>query len=274
MSESKKKKNVLINVCTFLCGLVIGGTLMYLVCGNKTESAKGTNLAYESDYPQVYGLDVSYWQGIIQWDQLSLLCDEEGRVSDKITEPCNQRPAQFVFIRATKYSSIVDSHYQRNYNEAKKLGIPCGAYHFLTDTASAKVQAELFLSHVQLEPGDLPPVLDVEIDSREIITKAKEWLEIVEKQCGVKAIIYTTMHIYETRIKNDHILSTRDLWLAKPRGEMPDVPNCKFWQFTHKGHVLGITDNVVDIDQFNGTLQDLRDYIQEKGIKQKVKSKK
>ena len=274
MSESKKKKNLLINVCMLICGLVIGGTLMYLVSGNKTESTEETTVAYESDYPQVYGLDVSFWQGNIHWDQLSLPCDEEGRVSGKITEPCNQRPAQFVFIRATKSGSLVDSLYQRNYNEAKRLGIPCGAYHFLTDTASAKVQAELFLSHVQLEPGDLPPVLDVETDSPEIIPKAKDWLEIVEKKCGVKAIIYTTMHIYETRIKKDTILSTRDLWLAKPRGEMPDEPNCKFWQFSHEGHVLGITDNVVDLDQFNGTLQELRDYIQAKGIKQRVERKK
>jgi len=274
MSESKKKKNLLINVCTFICGLVIGGTLMYLVSGNKTKSTEENTVAYESDYPQVYGLDVSYWQGNIHWDQLSLPCDEEGWVSGKISEPCNQRPVQFVFIRATKSGSLVDSLYQRNYNEAKKLGIPCGAYHFLTDTASAKVQAELFLSHVQLEPGDLPPVLDVETDSPEIISKAKDWLEIVEKKCGVKAIIYTTMHIYETRIKKDTILSTRDLWLAKPRGEMPDEPNCKFWQFSHEGHVLGITDNVVDLDQFNGTLQELQDYIQAKGIKHRVERKK
>ena len=90
----------------------------------------------------------------------------------------------------------------------------------------------------------------------------------------MKAIIYTTMHIYETRIKKDTILSTRDLWLAKPRGEMPDEPNCKFWQFTHEGHVQGITDNVVDIDQFNGTLQELQDYIQAKGIKHRVERKK
>ena len=270
MLESKKKKNLLINVCTFICGLVVGGTLMYLASRNKTESTEGTTVGYESDYPQVYGLDVSFWQGNIHWDQLSLPCDEKGRVSGDISEPCNQRPPQFVFIRVTKSSFIVDSLYQRNYNEAKRLGIPCGAYHFLSDTASGKVQAELFLSHVQLEPGDLPPVLDVEIDSREIVTKAKEWLEIVEKKCGVKAIIYSNMHVYSTWIKNDPILSTRDLWLAKPRGEMPDEPNCKFWQFTHKGHVQGITDNVVDINQFNGTWQELRDYIQTKGIKQRV----
>ena len=111
------------------------------------------------------------------------------------------------------------------------------------------------------------PVLDVEIDSPNIVTEAKEWLKIVEEKCGVKAIIYTNMHVYATRIKDGPILNTRDLWLAKPRGEMPDEPNCLFWQFTHEGHVWGFIDNVVDIDLFNGSQEELQEYIQTKGIK-------
>ena len=85
----------------------------------------------------------------------------------------------------------------------------------------------------------------------------------------MKAIIYSNMHVYMTRIKNDPILNAHDMWLAKIRGEMPDVPNCKFWQFTHEGHVWGIIDNMVDINLFNGTQEELQDYIQLKGIKQR-----
>ena len=265
-----ERKNLLINACTFVCGLVLGGALVYLINRNDAKNTEETVAGSERDYPQVYGLDLSFWQGNIHWDQLSLPCDEDGSVSGKIPAPRNQRPVQFAFIRVTKSDSLVDSLYQNYYTEAKKLGIPCGAYHFLTDTVSGKVQAEMFLTHARLEPGDLPPVLDVEIDSPEIVTKAREWLEVVERKCGVKAIIYSNMHVYTTRIKNDHILSTRDLWLAKTKGEMPDEPSCKFWQFTHEGHVWGIIDNVVDINLFNGTQEELRDYIQMKGIKEKV----
>ena len=270
MLENMEKKNILINACTFVCGLVVGGALVYLINRNDAKNTEETVAGSERDYPQVYGLDLSFWQGNIHWDQLSLPCDEDGSVSGKIPTPRNQRPVQFAFIRVTKSDSLVDSLYQNYYTEAKKLGIPCGAYHFLTDTVSGKVQAEIFLSHARLEPGDLPPVLDVEIDSPEIVTKAREWLEIVEKKCGVKAIIYSNMHVYTTRIKNDHILSTRDLWLAKTKGEMPDEPSCKFWQFTHEGHVWGIIDNVVDINLFNGTQEELQEYIETKGIKAKV----
>ena len=264
------KKVYLITACAFVCGLFVGGVLVFLINGNGKKNSENAVIGSRNDYPQVYGLDLSFWQGNIHWDQLSLPCDEEGSVSGKIPVPRKQRPVQFAFIRVTKSDSLVDSLYHRYYNEAKKLGIPCGAYHFLTDTVSGRVQAEAFLSHAQLEPGDLPPVLDVEIDSPNIIEKAKEWLEIVEKKCGINAIIYTNMHMYGKWIKNDAILNAHDLWLAKPRGEMPDVLNCKFWQFTHEGHVWGIIDNVVDINLFNGTQDELREYIKTKGIRAKI----
>ena len=267
MLINKGKRNILINVCAFVCGLVVGGALVYFANANKTENVVEITAGNESEYPQVYGIDLSFWQGNIHWDELSLPCDVSGSVSGKIPAPQYQRPVQFAFIRVSKSDSLVDSLYLKNYNEAKKHGIPCGAYHFLTDTVSGKVQAELFLAHAKLEPGDLPPVLDVEIDSPEIATKAREWLEIVEKECGVKAIIYTNLHVYNNRIKNCPSLNPYDLWLAKPRGVMPDVPKCKFWQFTHEGHVWGIIDNVVDINMFNGTKEQLDEYIQVNGIK-------
>lgn len=260
------RKNILVNVGIFVCGLIVGGALVHFFGRPETPDALDKEEHCGKDYPQVYGVDISFWQGHIHWKQLSLPCDENGYVSGKIPAPRNQRPAQFAFIRVTKGDALVDSLYQENYNEAKKQGITCGAYHFLTDTVSGKVQADLFLSHARFESGDLPPVLDVEIDSPTIVAKAKEWLDIVEKECGVKAIIYTNMHVYATRIKNEPDLNEHDLWLAKPRGEMPDVPNCKFWQFSHEGHIWGVIDNVVDLNMFNGTQEQLREYIHTKGI--------
>lgn len=267
MLGNMERNNMFINACIFVCGLVVGGAFAYLFYGNETKSTEDTVADNGGNYPQVYGLDLSFWQGNIHWDQLSLPCDEDGSVSGKIPAPRKQRPVQFAFIRVTKSDSLVDSLYHRYYNEAKKLGIPCGSYHFLTDTVSGKVQAEVFLSHVKLESGDLPPILDIEIDSPTIIEKAKEWLEIVESKCGVKTIIYSNMHVFGKWVKNDPILNTHDLWLAKTKGEMPNEPNCKFWQFTHEGHVWGIIDNVVDINLFNGTQEEFLDYIQVKGIK-------
>lgn len=269
MSGSMFRSKVLLGACMFVCGLVVGAAVVYLVHASESGDVSETTVENRSDYPQVYGLDMSFWQGTVRWDQLSLPCDADGRVSGRIPVPRNQRPVQFAFLRVSKSDSLVDSLYQRNYAEAKKRGIPCGAYHFLTDTVSGKVQAEVFLSHANLEPGDLPPVLDVEIDSPTIAEKAKEWLEIVENKCGVKAIIYSNTHVFGKWVKTDSVLNTHDLWLAKYRGEMPDEPNCRFWQFTNEGHVWGIIDNKVDINLFNGTLEELQEYINTKGIDKK-----
>ena len=265
-----ERKNVFMCVCTFVCGLIIGGGSVYLMIRPDT-SVETEDVATENvvDYAQVYGIDVSFWQGNILWDQLCLPCEEDGSVNGRIPAPRHQRPVQFAFIRATKSSDIVDTLYQRNYEEAKRQGIACGAYHFLTDTVAGKVQAELFLSNALFQTGDLPPVLDVETDSPAIVEAAKEWLAIVEKHCGVKAILYTNTHVYEKWIKNDETLGARDLWLARPQDTVPTDQNWTFWQFTHKGHIWGVIDNVVDINMFNGTQEDLLAYIDEKGIKER-----
>lgn len=260
------EKRHLLHAATFICGLLIGGTLVYFMIENPNETAPTTYNSINGD-SLVYGIDVSKWQGNIAWDYVYLPCDSSGLVTDKQPVAECQRPAQFAFIRATKSNDIVDNLYLRNSEEAKRMGIIRGAYHFLTDTVSGRQQAELFLTHAQLEPGDLPPVLDIEVDAPGIVGIAKEWLEIVEKHYGAKAIIYTTTHIDTAWIQKDKMLCERDLWLARPQDSIPTKPKWVFWQFSHKGHVGGILDNVVDLNMFNGTQQELMEYVKEKGIK-------
>lgn len=54
------RKNLLINACTFVCGLVVGGALVYLINGNDAKNTEETAADSESDYSQVYGLDLSF----------------------------------------------------------------------------------------------------------------------------------------------------------------------------------------------------------------------
>ena len=100
------------------------------------------------------------------------------------------------------------------------------------------------------------------------VGRSERWRLPQVKTCGYHSVT-SSRSLFDRCIFHDPLLNSHDLWLAKPRGEMPDVPNCKFWQFTHDGHVWGIIDNVVDINQFNGTKEELQDYINTKGISQK-----
>jgi lysozyme len=262
MFGNMERKNKFINACMFVCGLVVGGGLMYLIKGNDKQISEETVIGCDSFYPQVYGLDLSFWQGNIDWDQLSLPCDEDGCVSGKIPAPRNQRPVQFAFVRVTKSDSLVDSLYHKNYNEAKRLGIPCGAYHFLTDTVSGKAQAEFFLSHVKLEPGDLPPVLDVEHKPKnqtdaEFKASVLQWLDIVEKHYQVKPIIYTYFK-FKMRYLSDSIFNDYPYWIAHYYVDSLEYKGSwKFWQHTDAGRLPGIKGNV-DFNIYNGSYYDLR----------------
>ncbi len=267
-------KRLLAAIGVFVLGAFVGGMAVFLCNGKASSSTNdvpdAVAAAVEPDsFPQVYGVDVSHYQGNIFWDKLSLPCDKSGAVSGRVPVPENLRAVRFAFIRATMGDTLADSFYDKNYQEAKRAGIPCGSYHFLTDGVSGKTQAEWFLANARLEPGDLPPVLDVEMKSPAMVQRAKEWLTVVEKECGTQAIIYTNMNLLNQFVKPDTVLSNRPLWLAKIIGDMPDEPNCLFWQFTHQGHVCGIVDNVVDINMFNGTPDDLRQFILTKGIAHK-----
>ena len=42
MLEKMEKKNILINACTFVCGLVVGGALVYLINKNETKNTEET----------------------------------------------------------------------------------------------------------------------------------------------------------------------------------------------------------------------------------------
>lgn len=265
-------KRLTVTIGVFALGVVVGGLAMFL-CRDKAgstvaDSPDAVAVAVENDtFPQVYGIDVSYYQGNIFWDKLWLPCSENGVVSGRVPVPEKLRAVQFAFIRATMGDTLADLFYYKNYQEANRADIPCGSYHFLTDGVSGKTQAEWFLAHARLEPGDLPPVLDMEMKSPAMVQRAKEWLEVVEKECGTQAIIYTNMNLYSMFVKTDTMLSNRTVWLAKIMGDRPEEPNCLFWQFTHQGHVCGIVDNVVDINMFNGTPADFQQYVLAKGIK-------
>ena len=100
---------------------------------------------YSKDFE---GLDISRHQGKIHWDEL---VDENPQL-------------QFVYIKATEGSSIVDPFYKRNFDEAKKHGLLVGSYHFLSRRTSMAKQVDNFLSNIDLQAQDLLLLVDIEED--------------------------------------------------------------------------------------------------------------
>jgi lysozyme len=196
------------------------------------------------------GIDVSHWQGNIDWAAVK---------ADGI---------RFAFVKATEDDWFVDNRYVQNRDGADAAGIPVGAYHFAQPSASlsdAVAQADHFLDNAALKGRHLLPVLDLErhndLSPRALRRWARAWLERVEDRLGVKAIVYTNYFFWRDEL-GDPVSFAQDghrLWIARYGADQPTVPASNWagrgwtiWQHTDEGHVNGVSGNV-DRDWYNGT---------------------
>lgn len=190
----------------------------------------------------IHGIDISKHQSLINWEDVKLM-NVEGVQID------------FVFMKATEGLDLVDKQFRRNWNEADKQQIPKGAYHFFNASKNGHAQAMSFLRTVELSPGDLRPVLDVETinatSRAQLQVRVQDWLDAVEKKIGVKPIIYTNADFYKNYLAGK--FDEYPLWVAHYL--VKDKPRISrewhFWQHSETGKVNGINANV-DFNVFNG----------------------
>jgi lysozyme len=191
----------------------------------------------------VHGIDVSRYQGIIDWQEVKAM---------------NIRgiSIRFVFIKATEGIGNTDPRFNRNWKKSREAGITRGAYHFFVAGKDGREQARNFIGAVgDLEPGDLPPVLDVErtngVGDSALAREVQEWLDVVEDYYKITPIVYTYVDFYSNHLGDK--FSKYPFWAAhylqhdQPRTSR----NWLFWQHSEKGHVNGI-NGFVDFNVFNG----------------------
>lgn len=198
------------------------------------------------------GIDVSYYQGVIDW----------ARVKAGGTA--------FAFIRLSDGARFRDPKFASNWDGAKAAGVIRGAYQFFRPNQSVEAQAQLVVSAIgRYQPGDLPPVLDVEatggLSASNIAGKIKIWHDLVKAGTGATPIIYTGKYFWRDEVGGSKAFSDNVLWIAQYTPKCPDLPlpwsRWTFWQNTDKGTVDGIRGKV-DLDKFNGTLAQLQSFAQ------------
>jgi len=150
------------------------------------------------------------------------------------------------------YISVVDKNFDKNWSALAAKKIPRGAYHFFAPNVSAEEQFELFKKSVQLQQGDLPPIVDIEnrnCDMDEVI----KWLELAKAHYKVTPILYTDYFFYKTFLagKNKEF----PLWLyysgdflTQPTFKDPD---CVIWQYAQDQKIAGFNEKV-DLNVFLG----------------------
>lgn len=224
--------------------------------GKKEPSKGDDSISNYSDFGirlpenyQIHGIDISKHQKDIDWDAVSKMRADARKIS-------------FVFIKATEGATRADDEFCTNWEQAKEHNLLRGAYHFYRPARTPEEQATMFFSKVELEKGDLPPVVDFEHTNHrskaDIQYGLTRFLKILEKKYQVKPIIYTNLSFYKNYIKGR--FDNYPIWIACYWGEdMIKSVNCKwqFWQHSSVGKVNGIQGEV-DFNVFKGSLDDLK----------------
>ena len=203
--------------------------------GNKAAAAATTAISPSS----LKGIDVSKWQKEVDWPQVK------------------EADVRFAFVKATQDDYRLDPYFARNWEETKRVGIKRGAYHFYIPAAPVQGQIDIFKSNVRLEPGDLPPVLDVEVINKGVSAEAMRrdiriWLEAITQHYGVKPIIYTNQNYYRKWLQGH--FQEYHFWIARYNTIEPEIHQTDkwlFWQYSDRGTIPGITA-AVDMNFFAG----------------------
>ena len=213
---------------------------------------KGYGICMPAGY-QIHGIDISHYQGDVKWKML-----EQTRQG--------QFPVSFIFMKATEGGDFADDKFVANFDSARAHGFIRGAYHFYNPKTDANKQADFFIRSVKLEPGDLPPVLDIEKKSKDVKKlqdDLKIWLRKVESHYGVKPIIYAS-YKFKTKYLNDSVFDSYPYWIAHYYVDSVRYQgDWKFWQHTDVGTLPGI-DEKVDLNIFNGSQMELEELLLKK----------
>jgi len=202
----------------------------------------------------IHGIDVSKYQETISWESV-----KEMKVKDI--------QLGFVFIKATEGIVNTDPQFKRNWKKSKQAGMIRGAYHFFLATKDGREQAENFISMVDLEKGDFPPVVDIEetygVNPAILKKELKEWLDVIQYYYGVKPIIYTSVAFYSRYLGKE--FNSYPLWAAHYyQYDTPRIDrNWDFWQHSEEGRVNGILSKV-DFNVFNGDSLQFRNILMSK----------
>ncbi len=221
--------------------IVISTIVIVFSCQQDTERRE--------DY-DIQGVDVSRYQSRIDW----------GKVAEQKMD--------FAFVKATEDIAHTDSLFEFNWNQLKKVGLRRGAYHFFRTNRSPILQAQHFISQVEMEEGDLPPVLDVELLGQATPVALRKdlfvWLTLIETHYEVKPIIYSNQKFYNKYLAGH--FSDYPLWIARYNKEEPVLAcgtDWSFWQYGNRGTLEGI-EGYVDLNVFRTNWPDFEDILYQK----------
>ena len=201
-------------------------------------------MSYEDKkYTSRLGVDVSVFQGDIDWEQVKAAGYE------------------FAILRigyrgyGEEGTLNADEKFEQNLENARKAGIDVGVYFFsqAVNEEEAKEEADFVLEHLKGQELQMPVVYDPEhiledeartdgVTGEQFTQNAKVFCKAIE-EAGYDAMIYSNMlwEAYELDLEK---LSDYPVWYADYE-ELPQTPyRFSMWQYSSTGSVPGIEGNV------------------------------
>lgn len=187
---------------------------------------------------EIKGIDVSAWQGQIDWKTVAAY------------------GMDFAILRITETGNVIDEHFERNYTECQKYNIPTGVYKYSYAMTIAEIQSEArkVVSVLNGRKLQYPVWLDLEYNNQrslgaENIHKMAEAFEKIITAAGYKFGIYCNVDWYMNVICSH--LKKYDFWIARypanDDGWLQERLRPDFgvgWQYSSKAKIPGINGTV------------------------------
>ena len=190
------------------------------------------------------GIDVSQFQGTIDWVAVK------------------NAGVKFAILRCgygNNYVSQDDRKWEYNVAQCEKYGIPYGVYlySYATDTDGAASEANHVLRLIKGHTLTLPVYLDMEENgqrargSSTVVSIATTFCSAI-RAAGYNAGIYASTSWWNSVLSPIAYDTTFYHWVAQWNDRVTASARYQMWQYSAKGKVSGIRENVVDRDRWYG----------------------
>lgn len=196
-------------------------------------------------------MDVSRWQGCIDWDKVKASGKIDGVMLRAMGNSAEGKPSK----------PYTDPQFARNYAECQRLGIPCGVYGYFKAVNLEQADKELayFKKLLTGRSFELPVAVDIEDEVQKPLGKAAltdltAYMLSTVESWGVYALLYTGLWFGQTYLyMGGAALKPYDVWLARyPKDQSKTKPEDKpktafafgMWQYTSTARVRGVSTGV------------------------------
>ncbi len=202
---------------------------------------------YESKKNTLVGVDISSWQGEVDFSALK------------------NAGCEFVMLRVGTSQGYPeqDSHFESNFAAAKKAGLKVGVYFYTSDTSEEQIRADAdwIVKQIDNEKLDFPIAFDwedftnfqqYEINLHDLNLLYQAFSDQMQTN-GYSTMLYSSKYFLENVWENP---DKETIWLAHYAAETDYTGKYAMWQRCNTGNIDGIDGNA-DFDVYTSELLDM-----------------